>query len=104
MVFCLGVLVWLGTRTVDAAWRVTCAKGDDAASVDVGRFAREQLPENAVLLCEEKRGGEHLALMFYADRTCYALAGREPERIARQVQRAGGIAYIVSRRGLALPA
>lgn len=103
-VFCLGVLVGLGSRTVSSAWQVTCVRGDDAPSVEVGRFAREQLPENAVLLCEEGRGGEHLALMFYADRTCYALAGREPDRLARQVQRAGGIAYIVSRRGLALPA
>jgi hypothetical protein len=103
LLFCLCALAWLGGRTVWAAWTVTCRNAGDPSSAWVGRFAREHLPDNAVLLCEENRPGEHLALMFYADRTCYALAGRRLDRVAEQVHRAGGIPYVVSRRRLPLP-
>ena len=101
--FCLCVLVWLGTQSVRAAWRVTSTDLNDPAYVDVGVFARDHLPENAVLLCEERRGGEHLTTMFYADRTCYALE-RDPDAMARQVLRAGGVPFLVSHRRLPLPA
>jgi 4-amino-4-deoxy-L-arabinose transferase len=104
VVFCLGGLAWLGGRTVRAAWRVTDANVNDRCCVEVGRFAHEHLPENAVLLCEERAGGEHLTMMFYADRTSYALEGRDPDRLARQVVRAGGIPYVVSRRRPPVPA
>ena len=81
--FCLCVLAWLGTKTVRSAWRVTSANVNAPALVDVGRFAQEHLPENAVLFCQETAGGEHLTLMFYADRTCYPLSRGEPGEMAR---------------------
>jgi 4-amino-4-deoxy-L-arabinose transferase len=100
--FCLCILAWLGAQSVVAAWRVTCADRNDPACLDVGTFARDHLPENAVLLCEERKGGEHLTTMFYADRTCYALT-RDPDVTARRVLRAGGVPYIVSSRRLPFP-
>jgi 4-amino-4-deoxy-L-arabinose transferase-like glycosyltransferase len=100
VVFCLVPLGWLGVQTVGAAWRVTDANVNDLSSVEVGRFARDNLPANAVLFCEERKGGEHLTMMFYADRTCYALAGTDPDRAARQALRAGGVPYIVTHRRL----
>src|SRR3954447_20589735 len=112
LVFCLGVLVWLGMQTVDAAWRVTTAGVNDPLSIELGRFVREHLPENAVLLCEERIGGiagnrdpryEHLTTMFYADRTCYALPRSGADEMARQILQAGGIPYVVSHRDLPLP-
>lgn len=103
LAFCACALAWLAFRTVGAAWRVTCAAVNDPACVDVGRFARSRLPANAVLLCEEPAGGEHLTTLFYADRTCYALKGGVPDVMARRVLRAGGIPYVVSRRPLPLP-
>jgi 4-amino-4-deoxy-L-arabinose transferase-like glycosyltransferase len=99
---CLGGLVWLGAQTLQAAWRVTKANVSDPAWLDVGRFAEAHLPENAVLLCQERKGGEHLTTMFYADRTCYELEG-DPDAMARQVVQAGGIPYIVTHRMLSLP-
>jgi 4-amino-4-deoxy-L-arabinose transferase len=102
LVFCLIPLGWRGVQTLDAAWRVTDANVNDPSSVDVGRFARDTLPANAVLFCEERKGGEHLTTMFYADRTCYALEGRDLDRAARQVLRAGGVPYIVTHRRLPL--
>jgi hypothetical protein len=101
-VFCLCALGWLGAQTVRAAWRVTSINLNDPSCLDVGQFARDHLSENAVLLCEETRGGEHLTTMFYADRTCYALE-RDPDVMARQVLRAGGVPYLVSYRRLSLP-
>jgi hypothetical protein len=104
LLFCSGPLGWLGWQTVSAAWDVTRADVNDPAWVEVGRFAREQLPDNAVLFCEANLGNEHLTTMFYADRTCYPLGGQAPDEQARQVLRAGGVPYVVTHRGLPLPA
>ena len=100
--FCLVVLTGLAITTAAAAWRVTERNGNDPACAEVGAFARG-LPANAVLLCEEPRGYEHLAIMFSADRTCYGLGGRGADATARQILRAGGIPYVVSYRALPLP-
>ncbi len=103
LVFCAGVLAWLGLQTVQAAWRVTSNHVEDPFCVEVGAFARAQLPENAVLFCEEPHGFEHLTIMFYADRTCYPLAwGPGGNALARQVLQAGGVPYLVSHRRLPL--
>src|SRR5205807_2146213 len=88
LLFCSGVLGWLGVQTVSAAWRVTGVNVNDPVCVEVGRFARAHLPENAVLFCEGDRGYEHLTTMFYADRTCYPLGRQVPDEQARQVLRA----------------
>ena len=69
-----------------AAWRVTEAGRKDQVSVEVGEFARNELPGNAVLLCEEPHGYEHLTIMFYADRTCYPLKWPGLNETARQIQ------------------
>jgi 4-amino-4-deoxy-L-arabinose transferase-like glycosyltransferase len=98
--FCVGVLILLAGQTVVAAWRVTDQDLNDPVSVEVGTFAREHLPENAVLLCEEKKGYEHLVIMFYADRTCYALAGKDRDDLAERIIQADGIPYVVSVRRL----
>jgi len=101
LAFSVSAMTWLGINTVRAAWRVTNANLNDPAYMDVGQIARRQLPENAVLLCEEWQQGEHLTTMFDADRTCYPLkSGRDD--MARQVFEAGGIPYVVSRQNLHL--
>ena len=102
LVYCACVLAWRGLDTVSAAWRVTERNVNDPACVDVGEFARRHLPDNAVLLCDERRGDEHLTTMFYAGRTCYALEPSGPDAMARQIVRAGGAPYVVSRRNLPL--
>jgi 4-amino-4-deoxy-L-arabinose transferase-like glycosyltransferase len=101
ILFCLVILVWLGCRTGRTAWLVTSANLNDPYSVEVGRFARAELPANAVLLCEEYKGYEHLATMFYADRTCYALT-RDPEDMAERILQNGGIPYVVTYQRLPL--
>ena len=61
-----------------------------------------QLPENAVLLCEERKGYEHLMIMFYADRTCYALPWRNLDTMAAKIVEADGIPYVITRRRMPL--
>jgi hypothetical protein len=102
--FCALVLAWLGNQTIEAAWQVTCMNRGDPVSVEIGQFARRRLPDNAVLLCEERKGYEHLTLMFYSDRTCYGLRGRPLGELGREVLQAGGLPYVVSIRKLLLPA
>ena len=101
LLFCICVLAWLGLQTVIAAWDVTSRDMNDPHSMAVGQFAREHMPDNAVLLCEERKGYEHLTVMFYADRTCYRLNRSNPDEMASRIAQAGGIPYIVSRRSLA---
>ncbi len=102
LVFCAGMLSWMGYQTVDAAWLITKENLSDPYSAEVGQFARENLPANAVLLCEESQGYEHLTTMFYADRTCYALAWIGSNEMARKIRLAGGIPYFVSYHKLPL--
>jgi hypothetical protein len=103
-ILCLCPGAWLVFQTVRAAWRVTDVNLTDRSNVEVGRFVRQHLPETAVLFCEEPQGYEHLTLMFHADRTCYLLGPGLVDERARQVEGAGGIAYVVTRRRLALEA
>ena len=92
------MLAWLGAQTVTAAWQVTERNVNDPASIDVGYFARENLADNAVLVCEGAQNDEHLMLMFHAGRTCYPLAQRNLELIACEIRNAGGVPYLVSHR------
>jgi 4-amino-4-deoxy-L-arabinose transferase-like glycosyltransferase len=100
--FCAGVLLWLAGKTVVAAWTVTSRDSNEPAIVEVGEFARDQLPPNAVLLCENRKGYEHLMIMFYADRTCYALPWRNLDAIAAKIVEADGIPYVIARRQMPL--
>ncbi len=101
---CVVVLAWLGFRTGQTAWQVTDCNLRDPVSLEVGRFARSILPENAVLICEEHKNYEHLTTMFYADRTCYALSRAGPDEMARQLEKAGALPYVVAYRPLPLVA
>jgi 4-amino-4-deoxy-L-arabinose transferase len=103
LAFSLAVLTWLAMTTVEAAWGVTDQNAGDPTSVAVGEFARQHLPDSAVLLCEEWRSNEHLPIMFYANRVCYPLRGRGLEQMAPQIVAGNGIPYVVSRQRLGLP-
>ena len=111
VLFCLGILGWRCEQTVEKAWDITDLNITEPMIVEVGQFARDRLPANAVLFYErrivdERRiqlENEHLTLTFYADRTCYSLDGDISDNVARQVIEAGGIPYLVSHRYRPLP-
>ena len=104
LLFCLGVLAWHGYQTANAAWRVTSRDLSDPDCVEVGQFARNNLPENAVLFWDDAAGYRHLTAMFYTDRTCYPLNWARADQQARQVAEKGGVPYFVTRRNLPLAA
>ena len=95
-------MIWLCWQTIDAAWRVVAKDLNDPASVEVGAFVREGLPENAVMFCEQRKGYEAVALMFYTDRTCYPLATRNLEEAGPLILQNGGVPYVVTYRRMPL--
>ena len=102
--FCVCALGYFMYEYALAAWRVTDRDVNDPYSVAVGEFAKGNLPETAVLICQETKPGEHVAIMFYAHRTCYPLKrGEKLDAISQQVVAAGGIPYIVSPSQLPFP-
>ncbi|WP_020474414.1 ArnT family glycosyltransferase [Zavarzinella formosa] len=97
MVICGCALGWFVVEYARAAWKVTARNINDPYSVAAGEYARTQLPSNAVLLCQETKAGEHVTIMFYANRTCYPLKrGDDGEMSSRQITEAGGIPYIIT--------
>jgi 4-amino-4-deoxy-L-arabinose transferase-like glycosyltransferase/predicted RNA-binding Zn-ribbon protein involved in translation (DUF1610 family) len=102
LLFCAGAMIWLCWQTIDAAWRVVAMDLNDPASVEVGAFVSEGLPDNAVLFCEQRKGYEAVALMFYTDRTCYPLATRNLEEVGPLILQNGGVPYVVTYRRLPL--
>jgi 4-amino-4-deoxy-L-arabinose transferase-like glycosyltransferase len=104
LMFCACGLCWFGIDTVRADWRVTGANASDPSSVALGEFARDNLPDNAVLLCEEDRPGGQLTILFYANRTSYPRGHAAWDETARRIVKAGGVPYVVTRHRLALPA
>lgn len=100
--FCVGVLIWLSYQNLSAAWRVSSVDLNDPAAVEIGAFVQTNLPENAVLLCEQRKGYEAIALMFYTDRTCYPLGTRNHDELGPLILQSGGIPYVVTYRRLPL--
>jgi len=103
IVFCVSVLTWLSAATVNSAKLITDKNKADLACFEIGAFARRELPVNAVFLCEEAIGGEHLTLMFYSGHSSYALARGAVEEQCHQIVHAQGTPYLVSARTLPLP-
>ena len=86
----------LGVRMAVSAWGVTEGSENQPFVAELARFARDRLPARAVLLFEGEDRGEHQLAMFLLDRTCYQLRGRSADAVARSVQDAGGIPYVVT--------
>ncbi|MDE0426509.1 MAG: glycosyltransferase family 39 protein [Candidatus Poribacteria bacterium] len=90
------------------AWRVTQTHNEHTLS-EIAEFTREHLPKNAVLLTETNVGkGEthydYLRLMFFTEYTArpYYLKSAW-KSLSQQVEKHGGIPYIVTFRELNLP-
>ena len=83
---------------------VTATNAGDPNSVEVGEYARKNLPENAALMCEDRRDPAVFpAIMLFADRTCYSLRDRDMTEMASILVQEGGEPYLVSRKRLPMP-
>jgi hypothetical protein len=94
-VLAVAASVVLGFRYAKTAWLVTEQNRNEPAYVEIGQYARANLPANAVLLVDETTKLEHKTAMFWTDRAAYPLV--EPwESHAAAIRRAGGDPYVVS--------
>jgi 4-amino-4-deoxy-L-arabinose transferase-like glycosyltransferase len=86
----------VGFRVAKTAWGVTEKSEDRPFMNELAGFARDRLPENAVLLFDGGGKGDHQVAMFLLDRTCYLLQGRPADVLAGQIRDAGGIPFVVT--------
>ncbi len=86
----------VAARVAQAAWGVTETSEDRPFVDELAGYARDRLPERAVLLFDGPDRGEHQVAMFLLDRTCYQLRGRPADDVARQVREAGGVPFVVT--------
>ena len=112
----IGVLILLFTHEVFNAWWMTrpdtfyqlqAKQNKPRTFSEVANFVQSQLPDHAVLLTEVHKDyqyADHLRLMFRTSRTVHPYHGQAvlPE-FCTQIQRHGGIPYIVTFRELNLP-
>ena len=86
----------VAARVTQAAWDVTEMSENRPFVAELADFARDRLPDEAVLLFEGPDKGEHQLAMFLLDRTCYQLRGRPADQVARQVREAGGVPFVIT--------
>jgi 4-amino-4-deoxy-L-arabinose transferase len=98
----LGVLA-LGLSWAGRAWAVVQMNDNEPAFVEIGGYARQRLPREAVLLLDEREKLERNTLMFRARRTTYGVTEQNWRDVALEVVKNGGIPFVVSHRQLPLP-
>jgi 4-amino-4-deoxy-L-arabinose transferase len=88
--------VALAAQLVHASWLVTKLNRTSPDLRGIGAYAAANLPNNAVLLVDEREKLDFVSAMFWADRTCYPIRGQGWQELARQVAQKGGAPYIVT--------
>jgi hypothetical protein len=94
--------LFLGGRMARDGWRITEFSRRDSPSF-VRLASRDMLPDNAVLLVEERQKLEHIAVMFYTGRTAYPVTPESWPPTADEVRAAGSAAYLLTHQRLELP-
>ncbi|MEA2734964.1 MAG: hypothetical protein QOE14_1415 [Humisphaera sp.] len=98
--------IYLGGRMTWLAYRVTEANEalrERPSFAELGRAANAALPDNAVILLENRQKFEHVSAMFFIDRTVYPTTPDTIEGTARSIRTAGGEPFLVTDRALPLP-
>jgi 4-amino-4-deoxy-L-arabinose transferase len=97
-IFLAGRWTWLAYRVTES----NPAMRDRPAFVDLGRAVNASLPDNAVLLLENRQKFEHVSAMFFIDRTVYPVTPETIQQTARDIRAAGGEPFLVTDRAIAL--
>ncbi|MEA2711311.1 MAG: hypothetical protein QOF78_3912, partial [Phycisphaerales bacterium] len=98
--------IYLGGRMTWLAYRVTEANEalrERPSFAELGRAANASLPDNAVILLENRQKFEHVSAMFFIDRTVYPTTPDTIEGTARAIRAAGGEPFLVTDRALPRP-
>jgi 4-amino-4-deoxy-L-arabinose transferase len=102
-VLAVSATLLVGYQVATAAWAVTQGSEDRPFVTELAGFARQNLPANAALLFDGGGKGDFQTAMFLLDRTCYLVGDRPIDDLARRIQDAGGIAYLVTARPMTGP-
>jgi 4-amino-4-deoxy-L-arabinose transferase len=93
----------LAARMGYDGWRITRVNRNHPTFVELGALVRGSLPDNAVLLVDEREKLEYIMVMFFTDRTAYPVKPDNWQALAARVAQAGGMPLLVSQRTLAAP-
>jgi hypothetical protein len=93
----------LAARMGYDGWRITRVNRNQPAFVELGALVRGSLPDNAVLLVDEREKLEYIMVMFFTDRTAYPVKPDTWQALAARVTQGGGMPLLVSQRTLAAP-
>jgi len=105
----IGILCFLSLMTIYMAYASTARNADTKTLVETATFAEKHLPPTAVLLVEinAKTPADHCDahyLMFLTSYTAHSYFSENAwEPMSQQVQKNGGIPYVVTFRELPLP-
>lgn len=104
----VGISIFYAKGYIDSSTTVTNKNVNHPLYQAIGEKIRTNFPENACFFIDHSDYGTHFYLMFYADRSVYQtttrnakqqIADRDLQKLAEQVQDAGGIPYLVSITG-----
>ena len=104
----LGISIFYAKGYIDSATTVTNRNVNHPLYEAIGEKIRTDFPDNACFFLDHSDYGTHFYLMFYADRSVYQtttrdakqqIVDRDLRKLAKQVQGAGGIPYLVSITG-----
>jgi 4-amino-4-deoxy-L-arabinose transferase-like glycosyltransferase len=84
------------------AWRVTSINADAPNFTYVGEFAA-RLPSNAAFLVDEHERLENKLVEFATDRSCYPATKDNWPELARELEQAGALPYLLTPASLPLP-
>ena len=104
----LGISIFYAKGYIDSSTTVTNRNVNHPLYQAIGEKIRTDFPDNACFFLDHSDYGTHFYLMFYADRSVYQtttrdakqqIVDRDLRKLAKQVQDAGGIPYLVSITG-----
>jgi 4-amino-4-deoxy-L-arabinose transferase-like glycosyltransferase len=102
----LGAVWWKGNHAlgyVKVAADVTRIDANTPNFVSLGEFAAH-LPANAVFLVDEHSRFENKLVEFATDRSCYPATRENWPRLARELEEAGALPYLLTPASVPLPA
>lgn len=87
---------------VKVAWQVTAIDANSPNFIKIGEFAA-RLPANAAFLVDEHERLENKVVEFATDRSCYPATKDNWPALARELEEAGALPYLVTPVTLPLP-
>jgi 4-amino-4-deoxy-L-arabinose transferase-like glycosyltransferase len=92
----------LFTQSIRTTWRITQQNVQKPAFPYLAAAVDRNLPENAVLLIDQRQKLEYVVALFWTNRTAYPLGTNNWQQLVTTIQQNHGVPYIISSRALPL--